>query len=181
MVLLMNILNSFRKNDTVLSDKTFNIPAGFFRRFAAGAIDLTIITALVYAQKMITFFKASGFENTYVIYYFALLSFYHTTVGGKILKIYTVKNNGENLSRLRCMLKSFVILSFLLAGIVTLFANGFFTKEGLSVSILTIALIIGFTLLISLPMVFTKSKKSLVDILSGTKVICINQNKKNLP
>lgn len=69
------------------------------------------------------------------------------------------------------MLKSLVSFSFLLSGIMTLTINDFITRDGLSISILTIAIIIGFVLLASLPMIFTKSKRSFVDILSGTKVV----------
>jgi uncharacterized RDD family membrane protein YckC len=171
----MKILNSFRKNYIDLNNKTITSPAGFFRRLAAGMIDFAIILLLVYVGKKITFFKAPGLENMYTIYYLALLSAYQTTIGGKILKIYTIKNNGCKLSILKSVLKSIVSFCFVLAGIFTLTINDFITRDGVSISILTISIIIGFVLLIFLPRIFTKSKRSFIDILSGTKVIYVSQ------
>ena len=168
------IKNFWKKGNIDLNYKTIMSPAGFFRRLAAGMIDFAIILLLAYVGKKITFFKDPGLENMYTIYYLALLSAYQTTIGGKILKIYTIKNNGYKLSIFKSALKSIVSFSFVLAGIMTLTINDFITRDGVSISILTISIVIGFVLLIFLPRIFTKSKRSFIDILSGTKVIYVS-------
>ena len=168
------IKNFWKKSNIDLNYKTIMSPAGFFRRLAAGMIDFAIILLLAYVGKKITFFKDPGLENMYTIYYLALLSAYQTTIGGKILKIYTIKNNGYKLSIFKSALKSIVSFSFVLAGIMTLTINDFITRDGASISILTISIVIGFVLLIFLPRIFTKSKRSFIDILSGTKVIYVS-------
>jgi uncharacterized RDD family membrane protein YckC len=147
--------------------------AGFIKRLLAGIIDFIIIFILVYLGKIITFVKLPGLETTCTVYYCLCLIYCGTTIGGKILGIYTIKNNGNKLSKVRSVLKSAYIFSFLLIGII-IWSSNFVLPDSTFLLEPTIALILGIILFISLPMVFNKNKRSVIDLFSGTKVVCIH-------
>jgi uncharacterized RDD family membrane protein YckC len=151
----------------IINNNSTIIPASFTRRAVAALIDFTIICSLVYLVILIQ--GNAGGENIAGMYYGFSFMAYNTTLGGKLLRIKTI-SNGEKLTKARCFLKSFCIFIFLLIGIM--YCTIYFVIPPDLVEIEpTIALVVGILLFISFPMIFNKKKKSLIDFLSGTRVI----------
>lgn len=157
------------------------MPAKITYRIAAGIIDLIIIffialvlTILLRSLSLVWDLPAHAarlfsLEKTFCIYYIVALSLkrWHTTIGGKMFKIYTVRRNGNPISLGIVLVR--VAFYFLFALINIIFFT-LYTEEDLNflafLSVLALTLII-----LNAPMFFTKEIRSLIDLLSSTKVV----------
>ena len=151
------------------------IPANFSKRLAAAIIDIVIIIAIALLVKLIKISsRGLGLETMYFAYYAGCLTFLSTTLGGMLLKINHINNNGEKISKGKAFLKSFIMNIFLLVGLGIYYSNFPVSEEVfIEPALMIIASVYG---IISLPIFFTRNKRSIVDLLSGTRVICAPRN-----
>jgi uncharacterized RDD family membrane protein YckC len=116
-------------------------------------------TLLIIFQNVITF-----------LYFFLMIGFgkWHTTLGGRIMNIYVVNKNGEEISYIKSFLRAFIETLIGITIYFFIFKTEFYTnlqptQKGM------VGLIV-WLILIS-PYFFTKDKLLLLDYLSGTKMV----------
>jgi uncharacterized RDD family membrane protein YckC len=136
------------------------------KRFVALLIDLVIMFIIT----VILFYTADhgtiyGIDRLYVYYYMTSLWLGGTTIGGKIVKIKTVRSNNQKIGLMRAFLKG-LSLGLVIVVISAIYATWWSLKEMSTTSFL---LSTSAILLVFLVPLF--SNKSLLDVISGSKVI----------
>ena len=169
------VINSQDKNLIDINDKIV-VPASFIQRVLAAFVDVSIILTLSYLIQIINLDKMPyiplSLNRLWSLYYFGSLISCSTTVGGKLFRIYTIKNNGEKISILKALIKGFFINIFLFLGIAIYFS--FFTISNGVVILPTLIIGGSIYLIISSTTFFSKNKRSLIDLFSGTMVVSTN-------
>lgn len=155
------------------------ISASFKQRSLATLIDILVIIILSYLTQVLNFNSFLGLEKLCGLYYLISLIGCETTLGGKLLRIYTISKNAEQLTILKALAKTFIINIFLLLSMVIYYSYLPVSQE----IVIYPALIIGIIvyLIVFSSSFFNKDKKSLIDFLSGTRVVLKLKTTNNLP
>jgi uncharacterized RDD family membrane protein YckC len=142
-----------------------NAPASIISRLLAGTVDLAIIFLVTFIASL--YYSKFSFENIFSIYYCSSFVSGNTTVGGEIFKIYVLGKNNNPIGFLKIFGRVFFYFVVMMVNVVLFVAN--ITDQNSLISDVTT---IGTTIIIlNLPMFITKEKRSLIDLLTSTKVV----------
>lgn len=162
-----------------MSEHILHDAPSFLRRLAAGFIDILVIIAVTSIIGYLCILAGAaksyfGFERVLGLYY-SFLSQYNT-LGGYIFNILVIKKNGEKITLNRAFFRSFIILMFYILAFIVCYIN--YENSHMNEEVIFIFPALGISafvyLIVNSSVIFTKDKKSLVDLLSGTRVVCID-------
>jgi uncharacterized RDD family membrane protein YckC len=151
-------------------------PASLWKRFFEQKLDNIFLYILLAVPLLNDLYRQEDtlfiiFQNVITFcYFFLMIGFgkWHTTLGGRIMNIYVVNKNGEEISYKNSFLRAFIERLIGIIIYLSIFKTGLYihlqpAQKGM------VGLIV-WLIFIS-PYFFTKDKLFLLDYLSGTKMV----------